>query len=238
MLSGDREAVVSSSGKGQTFSNDRYVKEVNGQKFNVFDTAGLGEGSQGIVVSTESIENLYKLISQLDNGVNLLVFVVRGPRILGAVQENYNLFYEKFCNKEVPIVIIITHLENEASMDRWWHENKEVFNQKNMQFKAWACVASSKGRIKNGSYLFQEEYNRSVRKVRWLMGRYSQEPWKMPEVAWYEHVLAAVSRFFGFKWFNLAKPLYEALKEYGGLSDEEAKIQSNRIWANVHGTTA
>jgi hypothetical protein len=236
MLNGDRNAAVSSGALGQTFSNERYVKNVNGRMLNIFDTAGLNEGKQGTVAAADAIKNLYRLIRRLDNGVNLLVYVMRAPRIKETASKNYQLFYEKFCHKQVPVVIIITGLEEEENMDQWWHGNEGAFQRYGMHFSGWACITASKGKMKKGRYTFQEEYDESKDKIQSLVAeKCSRAPWKMERMSWFQSVLMALSQFFGFKIFVIARTLYEALKEYAGLSDDAARFESNRLEAEMNG---
>jgi predicted GTPase len=110
MLHGGDIAKVSDGTTGTTFDNQSYMKEIGGKYFKVFDTIGLNEGSHGTVKPKDAIEQLWKLINALADGVHLLVFVMRAPRITQTCEQNYKLFFEIFCEKKAPIAIIITGL--------------------------------------------------------------------------------------------------------------------------------
>ncbi|PVF92545.1 hypothetical protein CPB86DRAFT_877791 [Serendipita vermifera] len=182
MLEGDREATVSSKAKGETFMNEAYEKIVNGRKMKVFDTVGLSEGDAGRVPAATAIKNLYNLLEQLDNGVSLLVYVMRGPRITETIKRNYRYFYEELCDKKVPIVLAVTGMENEEDKEKWWNDNNTVFKGYGMYFAGRACITATKGKTnKNGEYIFQDDYNESKIMFRDLISQHcSPIPWKMP----------------------------------------------------------
>ena len=113
----------------------------------LFDTVGLNEGSAGTVPAAEAEENLKGLLRELMNprsdGIGLLVYCVRSVRVSRALLRNYNLFYSAICRKKVPIVIVVTGLENqEPTMDSWWGSNGEEFKRCGMHFEDHACVTT------------------------------------------------------------------------------------------------
>ncbi|KAG0708029.1 hypothetical protein DFH29DRAFT_1066032 [Suillus ampliporus] len=105
--------------------------------------------------------NAYKLIQDLkrQGGIDLLLLCMRGGRITATLQSNYRLFYEFLCEKKVPIVVVITHLEQEASqdstMDDWWKRNEKVFHSHKIHVAGHACITAADRR---GSYprLYEE----------------------------------------------------------------------------------
>jgi hypothetical protein len=98
-------------------------------------------GQVPTVSPTNAVINVYKLICSLEDGVNLLVYCVHGPRIKESTVNNHKMFYSVFCKKKVPIVIVIviTGLENEDNMDAWWNENELAFMKHNMHFSDHLC---------------------------------------------------------------------------------------------------
>jgi hypothetical protein len=126
MLKGRGNAFVSSSVKGVTFGCARYEKKIRGSTYVMFDTAGLNETDYG---SVPAHQQLYKLMRQLEGGLTLLVYVMRAPRLKSSSKANYEVFYRGFCQSGVPIIIIITGLEHEPNMDKWW-EPFRLFGQR------------------------------------------------------------------------------------------------------------
>jgi hypothetical protein len=160
----------------------------------VFDTVGLNKGSGGLVDDQAAIVGLYNLMQKLNNGLNLLVYVMHAPRyrftqmgkylphITQAAGQNYELFYNVFCQKKVPIVIIITGLENEENMDKWWEWNKHVFNDYKMKFDGHTSTTARKGKVVQGIPHYKEEYEESKKKVERLIYDACQaEPWRMKD---------------------------------------------------------
>ncbi|KAG6891454.1 hypothetical protein C0992_006713 [Termitomyces sp. T32_za158] len=46
-------------------------------------------------------------------------------------------------------------------MENWWSQNKEVFDAHGLYFKDHACITSSRGKLKGGVHLLEEEYRES-----------------------------------------------------------------------------
>ncbi|KAJ2923524.1 hypothetical protein H1R20_g13570, partial [Candolleomyces eurysporus] len=127
MVLGHDAARTSSSTNGCTFESTSYSHHLSGHDLVLWDTAGLNEGDQGTVTPMSAVKRLYNLLKSLEDGVSLLVFCIRAPRINDAAHKNWLLFHEIICQRRVPIVMAITHLENEDCMDDWWTENENRF---------------------------------------------------------------------------------------------------------------
>jgi hypothetical protein len=77
------------------------------------------------------------------DGISLLVYCVRSVRVSRALLRNYNLFYSAICRKKVPIVVVVTGLENQdPTMDSWWDTNGGEFKRCGMHFEDHACVTT------------------------------------------------------------------------------------------------
>ena len=235
MLSGGSEATVSSTAKGQTFRHDCYEKVIRGHCINVFDTVGLREGKKGRVPAAKAIEGLYRLMRGLDDGVSLLVYVVRGPRLSDSIRKNYELFYEIFCQRKVPIVLVITGLEHEEDMYGWWGRNEAAYRDEKMMFADVACVtATTKGKRN----LFAKEYEESQKKVEELvLGQCFKTTWLPPrrgKASWLAALLVnhmnELAELLHLQPIVIAKSIYEALMSYGDMDKKQAKLEANRIY--------
>ncbi|KAH7888529.1 P-loop containing nucleoside triphosphate hydrolase protein [Phlebopus sp. FC_14] len=170
MLVGKEVAEVSSGATGCTFSCERYETNLNGRGFVLWDTIGLNEGDFGRIPPDDAERRLKTLMRTVEDGLSLLIYVIRGTRYREILRINYDLFYRGLCGGRVPVVVVITGLENEQSMDSWWYENKDVLGRNGMEFKDKACVTTIRGKpIANGGCMFDEEYEESERKVKELI---------------------------------------------------------------------
>lgn len=139
-------AKTSNDAHGCTSTAQRYPVEISGQKFVLFDTAGLGEGSPGSVPDAEAKRQLKNLLCRLmsstspSGGIDLLVYCVSSTTARSAIIRAYDMFYSKVCKKKVPIVIVITRLEDETNMESWWDKNRGKL--KSMHFAGHACVTA------------------------------------------------------------------------------------------------
>ena len=240
---GSHEATVSSSAKGVTFKHERYEKDIGDHRINVFDTVGLGEGKSGTVPAAKTIELLYRLMCGLKDGINLLVYVVRGPRLSSSIRKNYELFYDIFCQKKVPIVVVITGLENEEDMDGWWEENQMAYSEENMTFAGAACITAIKGRRN----MFAPEFGESQEKVeRLILDHGFKTTWLPPPplggTSWLVTCIVncfnKLAKFFNFRQLVFSPFLYKSLRNLGDMGDEDAILVANKIHNDVLQTPA
>jgi len=168
MILGADRAPVSSEAPGCTVESTPYRTQIKGLSFILYDTAGLNEITT--IRHQDAVTNLRRLLESLTDGVSLLVYVIRGPRIKEYTVENYKRFFDICRQKKVPVVLVVTGLEHEEVMDQWWDRNWRVFDRHGMRFSGQACITATKGKWARGrGYTFAEEYEESVEKVRQLV---------------------------------------------------------------------
>ncbi|KAJ3509542.1 hypothetical protein NLJ89_g5169 [Agrocybe chaxingu] len=181
MLAGRNIAGVSNRAVGGTFSSDSYEVFLNTITYKIWDTAGLNEGIHGSVPAEIALQNLRILVGKMSEGINLLVYCVRGTRFREILKFNYDMFYKIICQGEVPIVIVVTGLEYESPMDAWWEANRAEFGKYGLAFQACACVTATRG--KDG--MFDEEFEESKKKVEQLIVKNCSEvPGKVDRQRW------------------------------------------------------
>ncbi|CAA7262629.1 unnamed protein product [Cyclocybe aegerita] len=181
MLAGRDIAGVSNRAVGGTFSSDSHEIFLNAATYKIWDTAGLNEGIHGSVPADVALQNLRTLVGKMSEGINLLVYCVRGTRFREILKFNYDIFYKIICQGEVPIVIVVTGLEHESPMDAWWEANRTEFGRYGLVFQACACATTTRG--KDG--MFDEEFEESKKKVEQLIVRNCSEvPWKADRQHW------------------------------------------------------
>ncbi|KIJ18986.1 hypothetical protein PAXINDRAFT_128238, partial [Paxillus involutus ATCC 200175] len=145
MLAGHKAAKTSSSVIGCTFQSSHYRITIDSEMFHVWDTAGLDEGTHGRVPAEVAEKHLAKLLRELGsaNGIHLLVYCIRGSSVRKALARNYTIFYSAICRKKVPIVAVVTGLENEpSSMEDWWVTGEKDLARYKMRFHDHACVTT------------------------------------------------------------------------------------------------
>ncbi|KAJ8593880.1 hypothetical protein M405DRAFT_810121 [Rhizopogon salebrosus TDB-379] len=145
--------------------------EFDGCTYKVFDTVGLEEPQLGTKEYLETLVNAYDLIRKLKQagGIDLLLFCVRAGRFPSTIRNNYRLFYEWFCEKKVPIVLVLTGLEREEDMEGWWTRCKGTFDKHSIVVDGHACITAANGL--DGRQ--QELYQLSRQLVRTLVREHS-----------------------------------------------------------------
>jgi hypothetical protein len=147
LVAGREVSATSSGAAGCTLEYKHHVLDLGdpSQRFAIWDTAGLDEGTHGSVPAEKAEMYLKQLLRDLGRtgGIDLLVYCVRGTRVRSALLWNYDLFYSAICRKKVPIAIVVTGLENqEGSMESWWEQNQHEFSALKMHFDNHACVTT------------------------------------------------------------------------------------------------
>ncbi|KIJ13932.1 hypothetical protein PAXINDRAFT_116620 [Paxillus involutus ATCC 200175] len=184
LIAGQKVADVSPDLRGCTLSSTHYTFPIEGQEFHIWDTVGLEEAGLGVDGYLDAIEKSLKLIQQLSaqGGVDLLLFCMRGGRLTATTRSNYRLFYEALCGSQVPIALVITHLEGEVVMENWWTRNVEEMEKLGIKSAGHACVTARTGVEKSA----REKYELSQITIKNLLVGYDgTAKYVMPPEAWF-----------------------------------------------------
>ncbi|KAG2352017.1 P-loop containing nucleoside triphosphate hydrolase protein [Suillus spraguei] len=148
LIAGKDVASTSHGLKSCTLHWQEYPIQFDRESYKVFDTIGLQEPQLDIPQYLDAVENAYKLTQNLERqgGVDLLLFCMRAGRLTDTLQSNYRLFHEFFCDRKVPVVVVITHLEDEVGeMDAWWKNNENIFREREVDVAGHACITAIQG---------------------------------------------------------------------------------------------
>ena len=190
LIAGDDRAITSSGAKSCTFRSQEYIITLDGVEFALHDTAGLHEAQGNMKTSDylDAIHQAYALISRLERsgGTSLLVFCMKGGRISITMQQTYNLFVEVLCNHQVPVVIVVTHLEMFDNMEEWWRENDGAIKEYGLRSLGHACITTTRG-YRN---IFSDKFEQSRGVIRKLLLDYSSPlAWKEDKASWVKRVV-------------------------------------------------
>ena len=144
-IAGKHITQTSNDAVGCTFRYQCYQVLLDGLTVNLWDTVGLDEGSEGTVPARQAESSLKTFLRQITrwNGIDLLLYCVRGTRVRQALLRNYNIFYAAICRKKVPVALVVTGLENyEGNMEAWWTKHEKDLIKHGMRFDAHACVTT------------------------------------------------------------------------------------------------
>jgi len=192
LIAGRDVAEMSSRATGCTFKSTCFPVNIGEKKFHLHDTAGLDEGQGGRVAKHDAIVQCYELLRKLDTGVNLLIFCMRAPRIKESCAQNWKLFRDIICQREIPVILVVTGLENEEkSMDEWYPRNEQDFRNYEIFPTRVAGVTAIRGKKnRSGDYLFGPEYEESETKLRKMIEAvYLPTPWRVPRTEWVQKII-------------------------------------------------
>ncbi|KAI9571678.1 P-loop containing nucleoside triphosphate hydrolase protein, partial [Boletus coccyginus] len=199
LVAGRSIAATSSGAKGCTFHHKKYELQVDDTPYAIWDTAGLDEGTYGTVPAEIAEEHLKQLLRDLvtANGIHLLVYCVRASRLRKTLLSNYNLFYSAICRKKVPIVAVVTGLENyEEEMADWWTANETEFAMLKMHFDGHACVTTLNADKVNSPILKQRCRASRQAVLSLLASACARNCWETEQDGWVSATLADVRAMF------------------------------------------
>ncbi|KAH0828070.1 hypothetical protein J3R83DRAFT_3724 [Lanmaoa asiatica] len=186
LVAGERISETSSSAAGCTLDYRCYPLKLGDQRFAIWDTAGLDEGTQGTVPAEKAEAYLKQLLRDLAkaSGIDLLIYCVRGTRVRSALLTNYHLFYSAICRKKVPIAIVITGLENqEGNMGTWWLKNEKQFSALQMHFDNYACVTTLESSTENATLKERRRISKAAL-IKMITSTCRTEQWMPAERSW------------------------------------------------------
>lgn len=123
-------------------NSTEYRFEMGAHDFRIWDTAGLEEPEVGVNGYLTAIAKALQLIRRLAaaGGVSLLLLCMQGEKVTGAARSNYRLFYEMLCGRCVPVGLVITHLEREDNMEKWWEKNEKTLDRYGVKSVSRAAI--------------------------------------------------------------------------------------------------
>jgi predicted GTPase len=154
------DLTVSSKATGCTFQSSSVMAtpgscSLEGLNFLFYDTVGLSETETGTTSADNSIAKLIQLLRSLKSGLNLLIFVTRAPRITDVTKKNYDLFVEIVADKKIPVICVVTGLENEDSMSDWIKQNQPSYTKANMKFISMVGTCFERGNNTRAESLYK-----------------------------------------------------------------------------------
>ncbi|KAF8441381.1 hypothetical protein L210DRAFT_3503460 [Boletus edulis BED1] len=223
MIAARHVADTSPAVQGCTMSFKPYSIPVNRRTFHIWDTAGLEEPEMGVNNYLPAIEQARELIHHLSSrgGVDLLLFCIRGNRVTAMTQSNYRLFFEVLCKSQVPIALVITHLEREADMEKWWERNAKTFEKHGIKAAGHACVT---GKPTHNKY---RELQRNI--TRLLEGHKGQGRFNMPSGGWLVEFLRLFGLFAPLKKGRKKKDIVKLLTKRCKLDPKVAEELATKL---------
>ncbi|KIJ68049.1 hypothetical protein HYDPIDRAFT_25496 [Hydnomerulius pinastri MD-312] len=196
LIAGSKVAATSPDAAACTLSSKAYTVVLESNRpYHIWDTVGLNEAGLDHNQYLLSIEQAYKLIKELERsgGVHLLLLCMRGGRITNTVQQNYKLFSRILCNGNVPLAVVVTHLENEPSMENWWTANERTFSSYGISNVRHACITATPG-LDNVCLSKYQESKETMHRL--LLAASTGTPWKNEPRIWFVAVMGKMARMF------------------------------------------
>ncbi|KAF9222625.1 hypothetical protein BS17DRAFT_173622 [Gyrodon lividus] len=145
LVVGSYAAKTSPDADACTIRTQHYDVVIHGGKFKIWDTAGLDGGSSGTRRAAVAEKNLKQSLRNFlkNDDLSLLIYCVRASRATRALVRHYQRVYTETCNSTIPMVIVVTALENSSGdMDNWWQRNAGDLSKYGMNFIDHACITT------------------------------------------------------------------------------------------------
>ena len=127
LIAGRPVAQVTSDIESCTLGSTSYVIDTPKKQFVVWDTVGFNGVRNGHEITRQAVVHTTQLIRDLSgaSGVDLLVFVKECGKLTESERYCHRLFQEFLCEGQVPVAVVVTHLEDQEPMEHWWETNGE-----------------------------------------------------------------------------------------------------------------
>jgi len=172
LIVGMEVATTSDSAEKCTFTVDKY----HYGSFCLFDTVGFNDAEEKN--PKETLKNLAKLAKDVrDEGISLIIYVMEKGRITAVSKKNYlfDFFVNTVCDAEVPVLLVITHCEDDQDLGMWYKSQQEIFKIHGMVFAGVVCGCtmdtSRRDLDPNLKSIYQEKVNYTQLQVRNTIGK-------------------------------------------------------------------
>ena len=204
-----------------------YKVDIQYRNYLVHDTIGLDD----VKDSEQAIKELYQLISRVEGGVSLLVYVHK-DRIKTSKVKHYQIFHDGVCEGKVPTILVQTGLEHVENIDDWWSKNEPAFKKLGIKTEHHACITTTKG----AKDVYLDKFNEGAHQLRKVIYEATLPvPWKPSDTTkWLTKFLIQVVNNFaetlGGEIVPLNASLYQALSK---VFPDEAKKITNLLEAGA-----
>ncbi|OAX32127.1 hypothetical protein K503DRAFT_776961 [Rhizopogon vinicolor AM-OR11-026] len=230
LMAGKEIAKTSSGANRCTMHWEEHFISFDGHDYKMFDTIGLEQPQFNIEGYIDAIVNARNLIMKLDRegGIDLLLFCVQAGRITATVQYNYRLFCEWLCEEKVPIVLVLTGLEREKSMESWWGNNQGAFHKYKISVVGHACITSAKNLDGRSQQLYEESRPLVRALVREHTHDRSEGAWKGGH-GWFRRFVLKLRGLLPGKYTLKKKDITTTLTKRCGMPQEAAALLAKQI---------
>lgn len=145
LVVGAQVAKTSPDAVACTTRTQSYDAIINGKNYRLWDTVGLDGGTMGLLRAAIAERNLKTFLRKIlkKNEPALLVYCARASRATRALVRHYQSVRLATRDYPVPMVIIVTGLENaRGDMENWWDKNATELLKNGMEFVDHACITS------------------------------------------------------------------------------------------------
>ncbi|KAH7889071.1 P-loop containing nucleoside triphosphate hydrolase protein [Phlebopus sp. FC_14] len=159
LIAGEDIATVSDSAATCTSRTEMHNITVDSCDLVVFDTVGLSAATY-----LDALEEAYTLLRllQSDGDVDLIVLCVRASLSWHSLEHQYRLCHEFLGQEQIPVAMVVTGLEYEHRMEKWWDDHSDWMDGHGIKVTAHACITATPG-YRNALAAQYEESKRSVR---------------------------------------------------------------------------
>ena len=147
------EAAVNNNAVGCTFESKAYQVVFEDGFYEIIDTVGLNENTQGTVPLNRALRELTRFIRKNKRGFSCILFVMRQGRIDNMFEQNYRLFYGALLKMVVPAILFVNHCEDDEPMNQWIIDQNNSNMLQSYGFRAIVCGTTKNVTERSANYL-------------------------------------------------------------------------------------
>ncbi|KAI6156070.1 P-loop containing nucleoside triphosphate hydrolase protein [Pisolithus thermaeus] len=178
LIVGENIARDSSNVEVCTRHTTRYAATVESMRMHIWEVSGFNQSDRDLRQNAFDTEDKFRPMLEARARVNVILFCMRGQKLTVTTKQIFERIHGIF-ERQIPIVLVINHLERERDMEDWWRRNRDRLGT-SMSGTRHVCVTGLRNQensrrsreqlvaVLRGTTLVRGAADRRMARVGWL----------------------------------------------------------------------